>query len=70
MKRYKIWTDSESAKELPNTMETEYNDPDVAYNVMVDFVHSFDGEPFRVIAHIEDMVLYETIETIENFTKE
>ena len=31
-----------------------------------EFVHAYDGEKFRVIVHVEDNELDETIDTFEN----
>lgn len=57
-----VWSDSRSSKEVYN----EFWDYDEAYDFASDFVHQFDGEQFRVIAHIEDTEKDDTIDTVEN----
>ena len=62
---YVVWSDSESRKEVYN----EFWDYDEAYDFASEFVHQFDGEEFRVIAHIEDTEKDDTIDTVENIDK-
>ena len=59
---YVVWNDSESKKEVYQ----EFWDLDEAAQFASDFVHQYDGEQFRVIAHIEDTELDDTIDTYEN----
>lgn len=59
---YVVWNDSESHEEVYQ----EFWDIDQACEFASQFVHQFDGAPFRVIAHIEDTNLDETIDTYEN----
>lgn len=68
--RYKVWVDSESHKELPKGFKAYYDDVDSAYDAAAEFVHKFDGKPYRVIAHVEDLELEETVETVESFIDE
>ena len=59
---YVVWTDSESRVGTYR----EFWDIDAAAEYASNFVHQFDGEEFRVIAHIEDTAADETIDTYEN----
>lgn len=59
---YRVWADSESEVYI----KKDFHDADEAYDFAVEFVHRYDGEPFRVICHVEDLILGETIETVEN----
>lgn len=68
--RYYIWCDSESAIDLPQEYQgLMFKNIDDAYNLAVNFVHAHDGKPYRVIAHVENDLLGETIETVENLTQ-
>ena len=62
-KRYKIWTDSESAIDFPSM---EFNDLEDAAMQALESVHKHDGRPYKAIVHIEDNMTGETIETYEN----
>lgn len=59
---YVVWNDSESRKEVYQ----EFWDLDEACQFASDFVHQYDGADFRVIAHIDDALTEETIDTYEN----
>lgn len=59
---YVVWTDPESRVGTYR----EFWDIDAAAEYASGFVHQFDGEEFRVIAHIEDTAADETIDTYEN----
>lgn len=59
---YVVWNDSESHKEVYQ----EFWDLDEACRFASDFVHQYDGADFRVIAHIDDALTDETIDTYEN----
>lgn len=59
---YVVWNDSESHE----TVYQEFWDIDEACRFASEFVHQYDGADFRVIAHIEDTDLDDTIDTYEN----
>ena len=62
-----VWTDSDSKVEVPEELyEKDFKTEQEAINAAVDFVHKYDGQPYRVIAHVEDGRAYETVETVEN----
>jgi hypothetical protein len=62
MARYTIWSDSDSERDwYEETDSLEY-----ACEKASEFVHAYDGEPYRVIVHIEDNEADETIDTYEN----
>ena len=63
MKRYKVWSDSDSHIDFE---EKEFNNLDDALEYATNMVHQYDGEEFRVIANIEDNKRDETIEICEN----
>lgn len=62
MARYTVWSDSDS--ELDYYQETDSIGD--ACEMAGEFVHAYDGEKFRVIVHVEDNELDETIDTFEN----
>ncbi|MBR5592858.1 MAG: hypothetical protein IKW46_02175 [Bacteroidaceae bacterium] len=68
-KRYEIYTDSESQVRFPQDRQRFYNTIDKAHSVASDFVHHYDGKPYRVVLHVEDLYLEETVETVENIIK-
>lgn len=59
---YVVWNDSESHEPVYQ----EFWDIDEACRFASEFVHQYDGADFRVIAHIEDTDLDDTIDTYEN----
>lgn len=59
---YVVWSDSDSHEVVYN----EFWDIDEACKFASDFVHHYDGADFRVIVHIEDTELDDTIDTYEN----
>ena len=59
---YIVWSDSESEVEYLQTFDSI----DEACERASEFVHSYDGEPFRVIINIDDED-GETIDTYENY---
>lgn len=65
-KQFKIWADSDSYVEIPYNVEEYYDNYDDAYNAATSIVHKHDGMSYRVIIHIEDTELEETIDTFEN----
>lgn len=64
--RYKVWADSCSAVEVPDDVYPYYDNIDVAGNVACDLAHEHDGQPYRAIFHVEDLVEEETVDTVEN----
>lgn len=68
--RYKIWTDSESVVEIPLHIEQYYTELETACDVACSMAHEYDGELYRAIFHVEDLLHDETIETYENLLKE
>lgn len=58
---YVVWTDSESEVEFYK--ETEFLGD--ACEIAGEFVHGYDFQPYRVIAHVDDES-GETIDTYEN----
>jgi len=67
MKRYKVWTDSESHIDFPIV---EFDDVDNAANYASSAVHMHDDKPYRAILHVEDNAIEETIDTYENIMAE
>lgn len=67
--RYKVWADSCSKVEVPDDVYPFYDNIDIAHDVACDLAHEHDGQPYRAIFHIEDLVEEETIDTIENINK-
>lgn len=67
--RYKVWADSESIVEMPNDVNPFYKDIDAAHDAACELAHKHDGQPYRAIFHIEDLVNEETVDTIENVYK-
>lgn len=68
-KGFEIWADSESAREVPAELDIIYATADDAYNAAVNFVHSFDGEDFRVIVHVSSLSGKFEDDTVESFPK-
>lgn len=65
--RYHVWCDSESViDDISEYFDTE----DEAYDFASAKAHEHDGEPGRVILHIEDTYSDETIDTVESLTPE
>ena len=62
MARYYAWADSDSKLEYSNESDSI---GDICSEAG-EFVHAYDGQPFRVIVHIEDTERDETIDTYEN----
>ena len=62
MARYTVWPDSESSRQAYK----EFTEPEQASEWAGRFVHQFDGENYRVILHVEDNKMEETIDTVEN----
>lgn len=62
MGRYRVWSDSDSKVEF----EMETDDVAAAWETARKFVHKYDGKKYRVIVHIEDTALDETVDTYEN----
>ena len=60
--RYTVWPDNESR----HGTYRSFPDAVTASNWASRFVHQFDGEDFRVILHVEDNKIPETIDTVEN----
>jgi hypothetical protein len=60
--KYTAWSDSDSKVEFYE----ESDDLNELCEKVVDFVHTYDGEKYRVIVHIEDTGMDETIDTYEN----
>ena len=66
-KDFYLCTDSESkVRELPEELCKNFKTKQEALNAAVYFVHQYDGEPYRVIVHVEDGRARETVETVEN----
>lgn len=66
-KRYKVWADSESTISLE---PKEFDNIDEACEFASEFVHKFDGKKAeRVILHVEDNSIDETVDTYENINK-
>lgn len=61
-KRYQVWSDSESR----HVTLRDFDDPEGADAYASAFVHQFDGEDYRVIVHVEDREIDDTIGTYEN----
>ena len=61
MGRYHVWNDSES---VVQSADEWFDNLDDACDYACDFVHRYDGKPFRVICHVEDGDI--TVETYEN----
>lgn len=66
---FKLWADSESAREVPAELDIIYTTADDAYNAAVNFVHSFDGEDFRVIVHVSSLSDEFEGDIVESFPK-
>lgn len=66
---FKLWADSESAREVPAELDIVYATADDAYNAAVNFVHSFDGEDFRVIVHVSSLSDEFEGDIVESFPK-
>ena len=65
--KYTVWADSESTISIT---PKHFNNVDAADSFASHFVHRYDGENAeRVILHIEDNELDETIDTVENINK-
>lgn len=65
--RYRVWADSDSAISIE---PKEFNDIDKACDFASEFVHRYDGKNAeRVILHVEDNEIDDTIETYENINK-
>lgn len=62
MSNYVVWPDSESA--VRDVWE-QFDDIDEAHAFASDYVHQYDGYPYKVILHIDDEY-GETIDTVEN----
>lgn len=66
---FKLSADSESAREVPAELDIIYATADDAYNAAVNFVHSFDGEDFRVIVHVSSLSDEFEGDIVESFPK-
>lgn len=66
---FKLWADSESAREVPAELDIIYTTADDAYDAAVNFVHSFDGEDFRVIIHVSSLSDEFEGDIVESFPK-
>lgn len=66
---FKLWADSESAREVPAELDIIYATADDAYDAAVNFVHSFDGEDFRVIVHVSSLSDEFEGDIVESFPK-
>lgn len=66
---FKLWADSESARDVPAELDIVYATADDAYNAAVNFVHSFDGEDFRVIVHVSSLSDEFEGDIVESFPK-
>ena len=66
---FKIWADSESAREVPAELDIIYATADDAYDAAVNFVHSFDGADFRVIVHVSSLSDEFEGDIVESFPK-
>ena len=64
---YSVWTDSESNIYFT---KKESDKIDEAASYASETVHQHDNKPYRVILHIEDNSIEETIETYENIKAE
>ena len=66
-KRYKVWSDSDSAIDIDIQ---EFDDLDEACEFASDFVHKYDGSNAkRVILNIDDNETEETIDVYEYINK-
>lgn len=66
---FKLWADSESAREVPAELDIIYATADDAYDAAVNFVHSFDGADFRVIVHVSSLSDEFEGDIVESFPK-
>ena len=66
VKLYKVWSDSESAYDVPDDAPYIFKDLDAACNFASECAHEYDGEQERAIFHVDDMASDETIDTYEN----
>ena len=68
MGKYHVWSDDDSYVSVPDKLYNEvFETGHSAYNSALDFVHQYDGEPYKVIAHIEDIEKGVVVDSVENF---
>lgn len=68
MKRYYIWTDSQSEIELPPELDHKrFDSLAEADTAASNAAHLYDGDQRRCIVHVEDGLYEETVTTYENF---
>lgn len=62
MAKFKVWSDSESKVDV----NKDFNSLEKACDFACEFVHKYDGKPYRVIAYVENNITGQSIECCEN----
>lgn len=65
--RYRIWSDSESGIAISNKEYNKvYENLEEACSKAGELAHKHDGKFYKVIFHVEDLTIDETVDTYEN----